>query len=198
MGEVTRLLEQWRAGSKEAEARLFELVYPELHRLARSRMKGTRRDETLQASALVNEAYIRLVAVEDHNFPNRRAFFRYAAKAMRTALVDHWRKRRRAVFVPLGDFTDGKLSREEKIELRLAVNSVLDELEKDHPDWCTVVEMKIFLDFSDREVAEAMGLGERTVQRIWHNGRSWLFERLGPEPWREAVRKQHDERPGAR
>jgi RNA polymerase sigma factor (TIGR02999 family) len=182
MGEVTRLLQQWCAGDKEAEARLFDLVYPELHRLARSRIKGNWPDQTLQPTELINEVYIRLVAAPDQNFANRRSFFGYAAKAMRTALVDHWR-RRRAVFTPLGDFTHGKLSREDKIELGLAVHSVLDELEQAHPDWSTVVEMKVFLDLTHAAIAETLGIGERTVERIWHDARFWLFERLGPEPW---------------
>jgi RNA polymerase sigma factor (TIGR02999 family) len=180
MGEVTMLLQQWRAGDKKAEARLFQLVYPELHRLARLRIKGNHRDQTLQPSALINEVYIRLVAVEDQNFPNRRSFFGYAAKAMRTALVDHWRRRRGAVFTSLGD-TGGRLSQKEKIELGLAVHSVLDELEKVHPDWSAVVEMKVFLDLTNAAVADALGLGQRTVERIWHDARFWLFEKLGPE-----------------
>ena len=186
MGEVTRLLQQWCAGDKDAEACLFELVYPELHRLARSRIKGNWRNQTLQPSALISEAYIRLVAAEDRNFPNRRSFFGYAAKAMRAALVDHWR-RRRAIFVPLGDCTHGRLSRDDKIELCLAVHSVMDELEQAHPDWSPVVEMRVFLDLTHAAIAETLGLGARTVERIWHNARFWLFERLGPEPWHGKV-----------
>src|SRR5882724_7347481 len=124
MGEVTRLLGEWRAGSREAEAQLLELLYSDLRRLARSLMKRDGRDHTLQPTALVNELYIRLIAVKEQNWANRQAFFQYAAIAMRRLLIDHWR-RRGAVLVPLGALGDRALSNEATIELAQAVHAVL-------------------------------------------------------------------------
>jgi RNA polymerase sigma factor (TIGR02999 family) len=180
MDEVTKLLQQWRAGSREAETKLFELLVPELRRIARSLLKGGGRDHTLQPTALVNELYIRLVAAKNQNWTNRGAFFRYAAKAMRSLLIDHWRRHPRTGLLPLGNLSDRVLSPKATRELVLAVDLLLDEMERDHPDWCAVVEMKFFLGLNNDEVAEAMGISLRTAERMWHDARFWLFERLGP------------------
>ena len=181
MGDVTALLQQWQAGSRDAEARLYELLDPELRRIARSLTKR-RRDATLSSAALVNELYIRFVNVKDRSWPNRRAFFNYAAKAMRRILIDHWRRRPRVLLVPLDDLTDRLRSKDEKIALAVAVADVLDDLARDHQDWCSVVEMKLYLGLGNSEVAKAMGVSLRTVERIWQDARWWLFERLQPKP----------------
>jgi RNA polymerase sigma factor (TIGR02999 family) len=186
MGEITRLLDEWRAGSREAEAQLFERLYPELRRIAHSLVKADGRDPTLQPTALVHELYMRLVTVKDRNFENRRAFYKYAAVAMRRLLIDYWR-RPRVALVPLGDLANRILSKEEKIALSVAVHGILDDLAKDHPEWCTVVELKFYLGLDNPSVAEVVGRSLKTVERIWHDARWWLFEKLGPEPWRSAA-----------
>jgi RNA polymerase sigma factor (TIGR02999 family) len=179
MGEVTKLLKEWRAGDREAEKQLLGLLYPDLRRIARSVLRRDGRDHTLQPTALVNELYLRLAATNKQDWPNRRAFFQYAAIAMRRMLIDHWR-RRGNILLPLGDLPIGVSSTQGKIELAQAVHEVLNELAKDHPDWCSVVEMKFFLGLDNRATAQAMGFSLRTVERIWHDARWYLYEKLKP------------------
>jgi RNA polymerase sigma factor (TIGR02999 family) len=188
-GEITRLLQRWCAGDRDVEGPLFELLYPDLRRIAHSLTKGDHRHRTVQNTALVHELYMKLVGAKDRSFPNRKAFFSYAGKAMRRLLIDYWRRSPKAADVdlePLGDLTDHALSKDQKILLGVAVNGVLDQLDQEHSDWCSVVEMKFFLGLDDPASAEVLGLPLRTVQRMWQNARWWLFEKLGPEPWNSA------------
>ena len=193
-GEVTDLLQQWQAGNRSAEARLFEVIHPELRRIARVTIKAGRRDPTVHSAGLVNELYLRLVKIEQRDFPNRRAFFAYAAKAMRNIVISSYRRHPKIVVVT-GDISAQALSREEKIVLILAIHAVLDALKEEHPDWHMVVELKFFLGLTNAAVAEAMGIPLRTVERMWEDARWWLFQKLGPEPWRPsppAARRQRN------
>jgi RNA polymerase sigma-70 factor, ECF subfamily len=185
-GEITRLLQLWCAGNRDVEGALFELLYSDLRRIAGYLSQGGGRQRTVQNTALVHELYLKLVGASDRSFPNRKAFFSYAGKAMRRLLIDHWRKSPEAGSIslePLGNLSGGALSKEQNILLGVSLNSVLDQLSRENADWCSVVEMKYYLGLDDAGTSEALGLPLRTVQRMWHDARRWLFEKLGPEPW---------------
>lgn len=179
-GEITQLLHAWSAGDRSVEERLFSLVLPDLRNLARALMRRERRDHTLEPSALLNEAYVRLLAGRARDWEGRRHFFAVAARIMRRLLIDHARARTKSEMLRLDgsrDFARGPVG---QIELAIAVDTLLDELQSSHPDWCTVVELKYFMGLTDEEAAEVLGLSLRTMQRQFSDARRWLFERLNP------------------
>ena len=178
MGDITRLLQEWRTGSREAENELFELVFPNLRRLARYLMKGERKDHSLQSSDLVNQAYLRLVAAKDQDWQSRQHFFAIAGRVMRRYLIDYARGRPKADFVPFDGIQDIRRADSVKIDLAMTVDRLLNELAETNPDWCMLVEVKYFLGLTDEEAAEALGIKLRTMQRMWKDARQWLFERV--------------------
>jgi RNA polymerase sigma factor (TIGR02999 family) len=178
MGDITRLLHQWRRGSPQAENELFELVMPDLRRLAHYLMKGERPDHTLQATELVDQIYIRLVSAKDRDWQNRRHFFAIAARAMRRYLIDHARGRPDAEFVAIEGMGDFRRPDSGKVDLAITVDKLLNQLADTKPDWCGLVEVKYFLGLSDEEAAEVLGLKLRTMQRMWLDARRWLFEQM--------------------
>lgn len=170
-------------GDRSALDRLCELLYPELQRLARHYMRQERPGHTLQATALVNEAFVRL-AEQDVEWQNRGHFVGTAAKVMRRVLVDHARARRAdkrggdAVRLPLEDVLN--LSDEEAARA-LALDEALRELEKFDPAGVRLVELHVFSGLSMKETAEALGESERTLYRQWRAVRAMLGEHLGVE-----------------
>jgi len=183
-GEVTALLHRWRAGDRSVEPRLFELVEPELHRIARHYMRGERPDHTLQPTALLNETYLRLVGARQADWRDRQHFFALAARAMRRFLIDYARSRGRQVRLPLDELAPMIAAEAQNLELAVTIGSLLDELGNENPDCCSMVELKYFLGLSDEEAADALNLPLRTAQRRWVEARKWLFERLGSEGWK--------------
>jgi RNA polymerase sigma factor (TIGR02999 family) len=180
-GDITMLLQQWREGDRAAEEQLFELVMPNLRRLAHFLMKGERRGHSMDATELVNQIYFRLVAAKDRDWRNRRHFFAIAGRAMRRYLIDHARGRPDAQLVAFEEI-DGILpARSPAMDLPIMIDHLLEELGKENPEWSMLVEMKYFLGLTDEEAAEAMGLKIRTMQRMWSDARRWLFERLQAE-----------------
>lgn len=179
MGDITQLLHQWRDGSREAENQLFVLVLPDLKRLARHFMRKERRNHSLQATDLIDTVYFRMVAAKDRDWRNRKHFFALSARAMRRHLIDHARKRRRAEFVAMDGWEQILPADSRKIDVAISVDGLLEELAKSEPEWSMLVEMKYFLGLTDEEAADAMGMTLRTMQRMWHNARKWLFTRLG-------------------
>jgi len=180
MGDITHLLHQWRAGSREAENQLFTLVFPNLRRLAHYLMLRERKDHSLQATELVDELYFRLIAAKERDWQNRKHFFAIAARAMRRYLIDHARGRPAAEFVGLEGLEDFLPADRGKIDLAIAVDRLLDELSETKPEWSMLVEMKFFLGLTDEEAAEAMGVKLRTMQRTWSDARRWLYTRMEP------------------
>jgi RNA polymerase sigma factor (TIGR02999 family) len=180
-GEITQLLHEWRAGSREAENRLFELVLPDLRRMAHHYMLGERRDHSLQPTELVDQIYFRLVAAKDRDWQSRGHFFAIAARTMRRYLIDYARARPDAGFVSIQGLVGRTLHEESKTELAAMVDALLGEMAEEHPEWCSIVELKFFLGLTDEETAEVMGLSVRTVQRMWQDARRWLFEKLRPK-----------------
>jgi len=177
-GDITRLLHQWREGSREAENELFVLVLPDLRRLAHYLMRRERKDHSMQATELVNQIYIRLVAAKDRDWQNRRHFFAIAARAMRRYLIDHARGRPNAEFVALEGLDNLIRADSTEVDVAITVDRLLDQLADVNPDWCSLVEVKYFLGLTDEEAAEALGLKLRSMQRMWRDARQWLFERM--------------------
>jgi RNA polymerase sigma factor (TIGR02999 family) len=178
MGDITRLLSEWRSGNRAVENELFDLVLPELRRIARFFMKGEREGHSLQPTELVNQIYVRLVAAKDRDWRNRRDFFAFAAKAMRWCLIDHARGRPNGEFLPLDEFENFLPADKRKVELAITVDRLLEQLAEIRPDWYEVVEVKFFLGLTDEEAAEALGMALRTMQRKWRDARQWLFEQM--------------------
>ena len=184
-GEITQLLIELRNGSTEAEAKLIPLVYKELHNIAARYMAGERQDHTLQATALVHEAYMRLTACKEVNWRDRAHFFAFAASLMREILVDHARARNTAKRgsslqeLPLDEVLD--LSDEGSKEL-LDLNDALVALEKLDRRKSRIVELRYFAGLTEDETAEALGISSRTVKREWAFARAWLFRELSGDP----------------
>jgi RNA polymerase sigma-70 factor, ECF subfamily len=176
-GDITELLRKWRSGDRAAENQLFELVLPHLKRRARALLVTERRLQPLQATELVNDVYTALVRAKDRDWQDRAHFFAIAARAMRWHLVDLGRKIKDREFVSLDGLDSVLTQRCADLNLAMDVDKLLDELAATHPDWCVVVEVKCFLGFSDHEAAEALGMPLRTLQRLWHQAREWLFDR---------------------
>ncbi len=180
MGDITHLLHEWRAGSREAENQLFTLVLPNLRKLAHYLMQRERKGHTLQATELVDQVYFRMVAAKERDWQNRKHFYAIAARAMRRHLIDHARGRPSAEFVALEGFENLLPAGSEKVDLAISVDRLLDELSETKPEWSMLVEMKFFLGLTDDEAAEAMGVKLRTMQRTWSDARRWLYTRMEP------------------
>ena len=179
-GDITSLLHKWRDGSRSAENELFALVLPNLRRLAHHLMKGERRGHSMQATELVDQIYLRMVAAKDRDWQNRQHFFAIAARAMRRYLIDHARGRPNAEFIALEGIENLLPASSAKLELAVTIDRLLEELAKTKPEWCTLVEVKYFLGLTDEEAAETLGLKVRTMQRMWRDARQWLFEHMEP------------------
>ena len=179
-GDITELLQQWREENREAENELFTLVFPSLRRLAHYLMKNERPEHTLQATELVNQIYLRLVAAKNRDWQNRRHFYAFAGRAMRRYLIDHARGRPDADFTPLEEMKGVLPANTERLTLAITVDRLLEEMAQIQPQWCTLVEVKFFLGLTDDEAAEALGMKLRTMQRMWADARQWLYERAEP------------------
>jgi RNA polymerase sigma factor (TIGR02999 family) len=178
VGEITQLLHRWRQGSADAENELFGRLNSDLRRLAHYLMRGERPGHSLQATELVDQVYIRLVAAKDRDWQNRQHFFAIAARAMRRHLIDIARGRPNADFVAIEKFEPLLRASSAKLGVALTVDRLLTQLAEHHPDWCHLVELKYFLGLTDEEVADVMGIKLRTMQRMWRDARQWLFERM--------------------
>jgi len=177
---VTVLLRAAQAGAAAAE-RLLAVVYEELHQLARARMACLPPGQTLQPTALVHEAYLRLIDTSDVSWESRQHFFFAAACAMRDILVEQ--ARRKAGPVRGGrrrqELDEACAVVEPPAENVLAVHEALDELEKQDPLKAKIVLLRYFSGLTMGETAEVLGLAERTLDRQWRYIRAWLMKRLG-------------------
>ena len=190
-GEVTNLLIELKNGNRDAESRLMPLVYGELRRLAGLYMRGERPGHTLQATALVHEAYLRLVGHEDVDWQNRAHFFGVAANLMRRILVDHARAKqakKRGGGDQKVSLDQAVLVRPEAPEQFLALDEALERLAKRDPRQARIVELRYFGGLSEEETAEVLEISVRTVKRDWSVARAWLYQQLNPQPARDASR----------
>jgi RNA polymerase sigma factor (TIGR02999 family) len=177
---VTELLVAWSNGDQGALDQLMPLVYDELHRLAHHYIRRERSDHTLQTSALVNEAYLRLVDQDNVHWQKRAQFFGLAAQLMRHILIDHARTHTRAKRghgrkVALEDFA--VLNPERDSEL-LALDEALKRLTALHPRKGQVVELKFFGGMSVEEIAEVLDVSQVTIMRDWSFAKSWLHREI--------------------
>ena len=180
-GEITKLLHQWRQGSAEAENELFSRLNNDLRRLAHYLVRGERKGNSLQATELVDQIYLRLVAAKDRDWQNRQHFFAIAARAMRRHLIDQARARGDAEFVGFEKLEPFIPANSTRIGFAITVDRLLDQLAKRQPEWCQLVELKYFVGLTDDETAEVMGIKLRTMQRMWRDTRPWLFEQMETE-----------------
>jgi RNA polymerase sigma factor (TIGR02999 family) len=178
--DVTALLQAWGAGDRKVEDQLFAILLPDLRRIARNLMRRERPGHSLQTTAVLHEAYIRLIHDRSRDWQNRQHFLAFAARAMRNLLIDHARGRHAGRLLPLEDFEGLLPDRPEHLELAVTIDTLLHDLEASHPDWCSIVEMKFFAGFTDEEAAEALGIPLRSLQRKFGDARRWLFERMEP------------------
>ncbi|HEX5109894.1 MAG TPA: sigma-70 family RNA polymerase sigma factor [Vicinamibacterales bacterium] len=180
--DLTGLLVAWRGGDDAALEPLVARLYPELHRIAAKCMRGERVHHTLQASALVNEAFVRLIDTRRVDWQNRCHFLAMAARVMRRVLVDHarargYRKRGGgAIRVTLTDSVD--VSDEQPHDL-LALDDALEALTKFDERKCRVVELRFFAGLTVEETAVALGISGDTVTRDWKLARAWLQREMG-------------------
>lgn len=175
--DITRLLEDWNQGDSAALEKLFPLVYGELRRLASSYMRRERPDHTLQTTALVHEAYLKLVRQEKVRWQTRVHFYAVAAQVMRRVLIDHARGRGRA---KRGDgqaalsLDEAAIVSDERIEDLLAVDEALTNLEAIDARKSRVFEMRYFGGMSMDETAEFLKISPATVTRDWRMAKAWL------------------------
>lgn len=185
-GDVTRILRDAEAGDAAAPSKLLHILYAELRGLARARMAGTPPGNTLQPTALVHEAYLRLVGKDDPTLAKSRAhFFAAAAQAMRDILVEQARRKsrkkrggdRRRIDIDKVDLSDVPL--ESPVEDILALDEALQELEREEPRLAEVVKLRFYAGLSVKETAAVLEVSAPTVERDWRFARTLLFTRLG-------------------
>jgi RNA polymerase sigma factor (TIGR02999 family) len=177
-GTISRLLVEWRDGDKTALDRLVPLVYRELRRLAGYYMRRQRGDHTLQTSALINEAYLRLIDHKHMRWENRAHFYAVAAQAMRRILVDHARSRgyaKRGGGALKVSFDEAVIGAEERAEELIALDDALKDLGAIDPRKSQVVELRYFGGLSVDETAEVLGISAVTVMREWRSAKGWLL-----------------------
>lgn len=179
--EITQLLAEWSDGNQSALDELYPLVYDELHRLARRYMSRERQDHTLQTTALINEAYVRLVDQKNVHWANRSHFFAISAQIMRRILIDH--ARRHAYAKRGGGAQQVSLeeaaivSRAAGLEL-LRLDEALKSLAQMDPRRSQVVELRYFGGLNNEEIAGVLNISENTVTRDWNMARAWLHRQL--------------------
>jgi RNA polymerase sigma factor (TIGR02999 family) len=188
IGDVTTLLQSWADGDRSALDRLIPAVYSQLRRVARSAARGERSENTLQATGLVHEAFIRLSQQRSSRWSNRYEFFGWASRVMRQILVDHARARqaqKRGGGVAHDSLDDDNLSLHNELaaptspwmEL-LALDEALNRLKALDPQQASVVELRFFGELSVEETAQCLGISPATVKREWATARAWLLREL--------------------
>jgi RNA polymerase sigma factor (TIGR02999 family) len=180
---LTELLQAWQQGDARAGEELVPLVYVELRRIAAIRLRAERDGHTLQATALVHEAWLRLAQQHGAHWQNRSQFFAIAVQAMRRILVDHARRRqaaKRGAGAPMADIDElaEVLASPVPDEQLLALDSALVELAALDERQARVVELRFFGGLSVDQTAAVMGLSPSTVKREWATARAWLFRRV--------------------
>lgn len=179
---ITELLVKWSDGDRAALDKLMPLVYAELRRLARNYLRRERRNHTLEPTALVHEAYLKLVGQQSVTWKNRAQFFALAAKLMRNILVDHARSRkaekrggeRYLISLSKAD----RFAKKPDVDL-IALDDALTDLEAIKPEHSRIIELRFFGGLTIEETAEAMGVSHATVERDWSFARSWLRREVG-------------------
>lgn len=185
--EVTQILQEMSGGDPEAPERLMPFVYDELWRLARSLLSRERDGHTLQPTALVNEAYLRLIDQTRVDWQNRAHFYGIASRMMRRVLIDHARAhatgKRGGAAIRLS-IDDVQVPVEERAASFVALDEALGRLAELNERQSKIVEMRFFGGMSDEEIAKVLGVSTRTVLRDWKTARLWLYRELSQNPSR--------------
>jgi RNA polymerase sigma factor (TIGR02999 family) len=182
MGDATQLLADAGGGDPKSADKLLDLVYEELRRLATSKMAREAPGQTLQPTALVHEAWLRLVGTKNPNFENRAHFFAAAAEAMRRILID---RARRKLTVRHGggcervDVDEQDLALPAADQQLLAMNEALDNLAKEYPLQANVVKLRYFAGMTNEETAEVLNISVTSAKRYWTFARAWIFNEIG-------------------
>lgn len=179
--DVTRLLLEWRAGDESAFDQLVPLIYEDLRRVARRQLRDGYRDQVLDTTGLVHEAYLRLVDGARVDWQDRVHFLAVAARAMRQVIVEYARRRtaaKRGGGEQPVTFDEQGIAVAEQWDQVLAVHNALEALGRRDPRLMRVTECRFFAGLSAQETAEALGLGLRTAQRDWIRARAWLQQAI--------------------
>ena len=183
--DVTQLLAAWCGGDEGALTRLIPVVYQELRRVARAHLRGEASDHMLQTTALVHEAYLRLVGLDRMTLQNRTHFFAVAARLMREILVDHARRKnavKRGRGIAIVTLNDTIAGNDQGIVDVLALDEALTDLASLDERLCRVVELRFFTGLSIAETTDALGVSSATVERDWTVAKAWLLQRLSSPP----------------
>jgi RNA polymerase sigma factor (TIGR02999 family) len=180
MSEITKLLDDYTNGNRDVLDQLLPLVYQELRRLAHSYLRNERKDITLQTTALVHEAYLKLIDQRSVNFENRAQFFALSAQAMRRILLDNARrnkalKRGRGEKVYLEDIAEIAIENNEEL---IELDTALQELEQFDEKQGKIIELRYFGGMTIEETAEIMQISPATVKREWTIARAWLYQKI--------------------
>ena len=179
--DITAQLQAWGAGESSARERVFPLVYDELRRIAHRQLRHERSGHTLDTTALVHEAYLRLASVTSQEWENRSHFYAIAAIAMRRILVDYarrYRTEKRGDAPRRVSLTDTTLVADTRADTLLAVDEALTELARIDPRLSHVVECRFFAGLTEEETAGILGVTSRTVRRDWTKAKGWLHRTL--------------------
>jgi len=179
--EITNLLDDWKQGDPYALEKLTPLVYDELRRIARRYARSERNGHTLQTTALINEAYVRLAGNESPDWQNRQHFFAVTAQVMRHILIDHARRRRALKHGGDGrqvSLSEAEAMTSERAAELIALDEALEELAAFDSRKSQVVQLRYFGGLSLEETAEALGVSLMTVRRDWRAAKAWLFRAL--------------------
>ena len=180
-GEVTRLLQAYREGDREAYDRLFPIVYEDLRRIARAHLRRQRSGHTLGTTGIVHEAYLKLVEPASAGFQDRNHFLAVAARAMRQVIISYARRHaagKRGGGERALPLEERDIPVQSQAEAILDVDRALARLEEFEPRLARVVECRFFAGLDEEETAAALGISTRTVQRDWMRARAWLREEL--------------------
>lgn len=178
---ITKLLAEWRDGNQSALDELYPLVYDELHRLARRYMSRERKSHTLQTTALINEAYVRLVDQKNVQWANRSHFFAISAQIMRRILIDHARRhayRKRGGGAQQVSLEEVAAIVPEQGRELMRLDEALKSLAEMDPRRSQVVELRYFGGLNNEEIAGVLNVSENTVTRDWNMARAWLYQQL--------------------
>jgi RNA polymerase sigma factor (TIGR02999 family) len=181
MSDFTRILDRVQGGDPKAAHELLPLVYEELRKLAAHKMASEAPGQTLQPTALVHEAWLRLAGMSNQQWNGRGHFFGAAAEAMRRILVEKARRKGRRKHggeLQRLDFSDLDVASGESDDAVLAVNEALDKLAGRDPVGAELIKLRFFAGLSNADAAKALGLAERTAKRTWAYARAWLYEEL--------------------